>query len=157
MNDKNKTNEIKKLFSKRDEVWKKCFQEYDEYRKLINDKVSEIFDFKGKFLQIQDSLFSDNPIYMLCDDISIGLNGDRLLVTLRGYGFTYNISDYSDFLFANLKGWFTYKIDLSGTPEEIVRQYKEIKIITKEEFNENFNKMLQNLADINKKYIDNEK
>ena len=149
---KEKLNEIFKLQDIKNKEWKKLLKKYQKYVDEYNEKVKNLCDFKGKFLKIEDEEdYKYSYLYCNTGALTKDLSGSQIIL-LRGYGFTYLITDWEDSTFCIWNQFFEHKINLE---EEfnIEKEFNKISYSSKEEFNKEFQKMIENVKVEHEKYI----
>ena len=125
---------------------------WNDYWDLKNEKDKELvktFDLTGKYITY--SKFNDDYIDYLyvdeqfeCHDIS----GENALM-LRGCGFKYRFTEYKDDTYVTYDQFYAIEIKL----DELEEQIKNIKEITKEEYESAFYKMIDDIKNEFPKYF----
>lgn len=110
----------------------------NELYEKINNKLMEIIDLEGKYIFIKE----DNK-YIYVEDVF--KHGE--IITVRGYGFNYQISDYVDWTFCHWDWMIDHKIFINC---DIKEELSKISIIDKDEFDTQFEYMLDMLKDKHK-------
>lgn len=149
---KEKLNEIYKLQNIKNKEWEKLRKKYQKYVDEYNEKVKDLCDFEGKFLKIE---VEENYrySYLYCNTVMLtkDLSGNQVIL-LRGYGFTYLVTDYEDDTFCNWDQFFEHKIYI-GETSDIEKEFNKISYSSKEEFNKEFLTMIENIKIEHEKYI----
>lgn len=149
---KEKLNEIFKYQNIKDKEWKKLLRKYQKYVDEYNEKVKNLCDFEGKYLKIEDE--EDYKYsYLYCNTVMLkkDLSGNQIIL-LRGYGFTCLITDYEDSTFCVWNQYFEHKIYIEK-PFDVAKEFSKISYSSKEEFNKEFLKMIENVKAEHEKYI----
>lgn len=128
-------------------------KEYDAHSKeqhIISEKMRKLqldainLPWEGKYIKYID-VFDSNPIYMKVDHIRQSPEKiDRknpYSYTFKGFGFFGEFTGYDDATDFDWSYWFEFNI--TGNYTEFTKKVKKIEIITKEEFDEAFEKMLE--------------
>lgn len=147
-----KLKELEELENEKREKWNELHKEYDKVRLKYESKVEEIFNFKNKWILIDDTTW-DYKTYMRCETVMKGkdLSGNPI-VLLRGYGFKWSVTDYEDETYSNWDEMIEYNIDISEQAN-IQRQLAYIKELTVSEFNDVFYKMISEITNRHEKNI----
>lgn len=147
-----KLQELAKLEKEKQNKWNEIYKEYDEVRKKYEAKVLEVFDFKDKWLLIDDTDFGYKT-YMRCETVMDGkdLSGNPRIL-LRGYGFKWSVTQYADETYCTWDEMIEFNIHTSDQ-SNIQRQLAYIKEITVNEFNDAFYKMIGELSKHHEKLI----
>jgi hypothetical protein len=136
-----KLKELEQLENEKREKWNELHKEYDKVRLKFESKVEEIFDFKNKWILIDDTCW-DYQIYMRCETVMKGKNlSGNPIILLRGYGFKWAVTDYEDETYCNWDEMIEYDIDASDQAN-IQQQLAYIKELNVSEFNDSFYKMI---------------
>lgn len=145
-----KLKELEELENEKREKWNELHQEYDKVRIEYENKVQEVFNFKNKYILIDDTSWGYKT-YMYCETVMKGknLSGNPELL-LRGYGFKWSITDYEDETYCNWDEMMEYNIDMSEQAN-IQKQLAYIKELTTNEFNEAFYEMINDITCRHKK------
>ena len=151
---KEKLNEIYKLQNIKNKEWEKLRKKYQKYVDEYNEKVKDLCDFKGKFLKIEDEE-NYRYSYLYCKTVMLteDLSGNKVIL-LRGYGFTYIITQYEDETFCNWDQFFEHKIYIEET-SDVEKEFGKISYSSKDEFNKEFFTMIENIKAEHEKYICN--
>lgn len=128
-------------------------KEYDAHSKeqhIISEKMRKLqleainLPWEGKYIKYID-VFDSTPIYMKVDHIRQSPEKtDRknpYSYTFKGFGFFGEFTGYDDATDFDWSYWFEFNI--TGNYTEFTKKVKKIEIITKEEFDEAFEKMLE--------------
>lgn len=152
---KNNINRIKELKESLNETYKKCFQEYHEQKEKYKDEMLKVFNFEKKYLKFFDRY--EREVYMFCDWITHhndSYDGDRDLLYFSGYGFTYEFTPYNDSTYVQWDELFQTEMDISENVD-IEKEFSKIEIITEDEYNSVFDKMIDKLKEHHKKQLEN--
>lgn len=127
------------IHNQREKLWKLTQKRQNLYK--------DMFDFEGKFIKYT---FVDDPLYMFVDEVC--KSGDEVLI--RGYGFKYFYSEYDD---CNYATYDTFeRITLTKAQlNRIDDVLNNFKVITKEEYISEFNKLYKGLYNNLMKRIEN--
>lgn len=129
---------------------------YDSFRKTfdkVKDKYNEalldIFNFEDEYIKIKED---GRYIFMKCSEVfkHSDLSG-RAILTIRGYGFHWAVTAYNDYTFCSWDAWMDHNILLEQSDDNIIKDFSNISIITKEEFNRAFEKMISELIEYHEK------
>ena len=145
-----KLKELDKIEKEKREKWNELHDKYDKIRQKYEAKVEEIFNFKNKWILIDDTCWG-YKIYMRCETVMKGkdLAGNQRIL-LRGYGFKWSITDYEDETYCNWDEMIEFNIDMSEQAN-IQKQLAYIKELTVSEFNEAFYKMIDEITNRHQK------
>jgi hypothetical protein len=148
MNLNDKIDQIKELENQSKIEHDKAYAKYNKIRERVANKYKEIFNFEGKYLKIKHSICDDIYTYMYCERVrkSQNINNENI-ISLYGYGFEYEITDYEDDTFVHWTEW----MERDFKTYDVINELKRIEVITKNDFNNEFHKMI---ASISKKHID---
>lgn len=147
-----KLKELDQLENEKREKWNELHKEYDKVRLKFEAKVEEIFNFKNKYILIDDTSWGYQT-YMHCETVMRGNDLSRNpRVLLRGYGFKWAVTDYEDETYCNWDEMIEYNIDISDQAN-IQRQFAYIKELTVSEFNDAFYKMIGEISNRHEKNI----
>lgn len=149
-----KLNEIHKLQNIKSKEWEKLYKKYQKYVDEYNKKVKDLCDFEGKFLKIED-VENYRYSYLYCHTVMLteDVSGNKVIL-LRGYGFTYIITQYEDDTFCNWDQFFEHKIYIEET-SDVEKEFGKISYSSKDEFNKEFLIMIENVKVEHEKYICN--
>lgn len=149
-----KLNEIYKLQNIKSKEWKKLYKKYQKYVDEYNEKVKDLCDFEGEFLKIEDEE-NYRYSYLYCNTVMLteDLSGNKVIL-LRGYGFTYIITQYEDDTFCNWNQFFEHKIYIEET-SNVEKEFGKISYSSKEEFDKTFHTMIEDIKIEHEKYICN--
>jgi hypothetical protein len=147
-----KLKELEQLEKEKREKWNELHNEYDKVRAKYESKVEDIFDFKNKYILIDDTSWGYQT-YMYCETVMKGkdLSGNSR-VLLRGYGFKWSVTAYEDETYCNWDEMIEFNIDMSEQAN-IQKQLAYIKELTVSEFNEAFYKMIGEISNRHEKNI----
>lgn len=151
---KEKLNEIYKLQNIKTKEWEKLRKKYQKYVDEYNEKVKDLCDFEGKFLKIEDEE-NYRYSYLYCNTVMLTKDlSDNQIILLRGYGFTYIITQYEDDTFCNWDQFFEHKIYI-GETFDVEKEFDKISYSSKEEFDKAFHTMIEDIKIEHSKYIEN--
>lgn len=149
MNLEHKINQIKELEKQLKIERDKVYTKYTKIRERIANKYKEIFNFEGQYLKIKHSVYDDAHTYMYCERVRKSQNiNNEDVINLHGYGFEYEITNYDDDTFVHWTEW----MERDFKTYDVINELKRIEVITKNDFNNEFHKMI---ASMTKKHIDN--
>jgi hypothetical protein len=123
---------------------------WGKYREIADAKqkeIEELFDYKGKFICVDD----DDYLYVEEQFPHKKISNGEPVIVLRGQGFKYLITSYHDSTYATWDQFHEYDIEINSAERNI----SKIKIITKEEYLNKFEKMLEDIKKKHYKYIEN--
>ena len=151
---KEKLSEIYKLQNIKSKEWEKLRKKYQKYVDEYNEKVKDLCDFEGKFLKIEDEE-NYRYSYLYCNTVMLteDLSSNKVIL-LRGYGFTYIITQYEDDTFCNWDQFFEHKIYI-GETFDVEKEFDKISYSSKEEFDKAFHTMIEDIKTEHEKYICN--
>lgn len=149
---KEKLNNIREYQKVKNEKWESLYKTYQKYIDKYNEKVKDLCDFEGKFLKIE---VEENYryAYLYCNTVMLtkDLSGNQIIL-LRGYGFTYLVTDYEDDTFCNWDQFFEHKIYIESH-SNVEKEFEKISYSNEEEFNEAFYKMLDDIKSEHESYL----
>ena len=120
---------------------------YDKYRQVRDEEEKElasIFNMKGKFLCIDDEKY----LYVNEQFEHRNISDGQPIIVLRGQGFRYIITPYTDATYMNWDQFFSHEFKICDIESEIPK----LKEITEEEYNEAFCKMVEDIKKEHFKY-----
>lgn len=128
---------------------------YTRAQSKLKEDIIKLFDFNKKFIKTVDP--KDNTVsYLWCDNIDVFYDIDsEPVISLGGYGFSYLITNYRD---ASWASWDEIKERTYNVSFGYSGILDMITVITEDEFNSEFNNMLNRIAKrhaINMTYIKN--
>lgn len=156
---------IDDLHKEKDKLWKKYWKICDE----ITKKEIKKYDFEGKYVKIYGSVSGDNPIYMHVESNSISYKPfdtqkDRYIY-LKGHGFKSYLGPYTDSNNVRYSQWWDEYVKLADflkyeemrkalklQPEDFSFNCNSIIEITKEEYYNEFKKVIGGMFDAFYKY-----
>lgn len=149
---KEKIEKLQRIQNRLDKEYEKAIKKYRKMKAEVSDGFVEIFDFKDKFIKKLDLFDDGDYTYMYCTDVwkSKDFNGNVVL-RLRGNGFFWNISPYSDSTYNRWAEWFDIEIKLDQSFSDLEKELKRITVITADEFDAAFNKMISEMSKRHKK------
>lgn len=144
-----KLKRLKELQSDLNTSYNSFRKKFDKAKEKYNEALLNIFNFEDKYIKIK---IDDKYMYMKCSDVfKHGDLSGRANLIIRGYGFHWIITPYDDYTFSSWDAWIEHKILLEQYDEDIIKEFNNISIITKEEFNEAFEKMISDIIDYHNK------
>lgn len=162
---KSKEEIMEGLYEKRDELWKKYWKVCDE----ITKKEIEQYDFTGKYVKIYGTIANSNPIYMHVENNKVTYKpGDKTkerYILLQGHGFKSCFGEYTDSNYADYTQWWDTYVKLNDflryeemrktmkiTPDDFSYICNSITEITKDEYYNEFRKLIKGMIDAFYKY-----
>lgn len=129
-------------------AYDEAFEKYEELKDKYNNKIKEVFNYEDKYLIID---MDEQHCYLRCDECfkTRDLSGEDVIL-LRGYGFSWIITDYSDATYASWDFFFEHKIRLSDQ-WNIKDELSKIKETDKADFDSAFYRMINELTEDHKK------
>lgn len=122
---------------------------WGKYREIADAKqkeIEELFDYKGKFICVDDDY-----LYVEEQFPHKKISSGEPVIVLRGQGFKYLITPYTDSTYAKWDQFHEYDLEINSAERNI----SKIKIISKEEYLNKFEKMLEDIKIEHYKYIEN--
>lgn len=134
------TNIKSKYKTLKNEAWSKYLDISEEEKK----EIMSLFDMEYEFLCI------DNKIYLCVNEQfeHRSINDNEPIIVLRGQGFKYLVTPYTDATFMNWDQFYSYEFKIKDIESEL----KKIKKITKEEYDSAFEKMMEEIKKEHYKY-----
>lgn len=142
------------------EEYKKIREKYSSLRMELHEKqnalyneereeLAKLVNFKDKYLFISDGL---HVKYLYVDE---QFNHQDILtkepiIILRGQGFNYLYTSYCDDTFASWDQFYSHEIKIDNLDQEL----RNIKEISKEEYDEAFEKMIEGMIIEHKNYFE---
>ena len=145
----NKLKRLKELQADVNTSYKSFRKKFDKAKEAYNEALLDVFNFEDKYIKIKrDSKY----MYIKCSEVfkHSDLSGRPNLI-IRGYGFHWIITPYHDYTFSSWDAWIEHKILLEQSDDDIIKEFSNISIITKEEFDEAFEKMISDLIEYHEK------
>lgn len=144
---KEKIEKLQRIQNRLDKEYEKAIKKYRKMKAEVSDGFVEIFDFKDKFIKKLDLFDDGDYTYMYCTDVwkSKDFNGNVVL-RLRGNGFFWNVSPYSDSTYNRWAEWFDIEIKLDQSFSDLEKELKRFTVITADEFDAAFNKMISEMS-----------
>lgn len=150
---KNAIKKIKELKKELVNSYQKYFQTYKIEQEKYKKELLKVFNFENKYLKILDKW--DNTVYMFCDWITEDnddYNDNENYLYLRGYGFKYEFTPYSDSTYVIWDENICTEINISEA--EVEKTFSNIQIISENDFDIAFNDMVKNLNKHHKKQLE---
>ena len=145
----NKIEQIKEIENQCQIEREKAYKKYYKLRDKVANLYKNIFDFEAQFIKIKHSVYDDAYTFMYCERVRKSQNiNNEDVINIHGYGFEYEISDYEDSTFVHWTEW----MDRDFKTYDVVNELKRIEVITENEFNNEFHKMV---ALMTKRHKDN--
>ncbi len=143
---------IDELTNKRRELYNKISEINEEIRQI---RLNEIhLDIEGKFIKYK-SMFGIEHYCYVTDVISVESEGNtKFSYLIRGHGFCGEFTGYGDATSFNWSYWHEFNIE-SNDIDFLKKQLENIEIITKEEFDKEFEEQVSNLIDYKTRYCYN--
>ena len=114
------------------------------------EELTKLVNFKDKYLIISDGLYDDKYIYVDKQFNHQDISTKEPVIVLRGQGFNYSFTIYSDDTYASWSQFCSHEIKIDNLDQEL----RNIKEISKEEYNEAFEKMIEGMINEHKKYFE---
>ena len=143
------------------EEYKKIREKYSSLRMELREKqnalyrdeqeeLAKLVNFKNKYLFISDGLCGK---YLYVDEQfnHQDISTKEPVIVLRGQGFNYLYTSYYDDTFASWDQFYSYEIKIDNLDQEL----RNIKEISKEGYDEAFEKMIEGMIIKHKKYFEN--
>lgn len=152
---KEKIEKLQRTQNRLDKEYEKAIKKYRKMKAEVSDGFVEIFNFKDKFIKQLDIFDDGDYTYMYCTDVwkSKDFNGN-IVLRLRGNGFFWNVSPYSDSTYNRWAEWLDIEIRLDQSSSDLEKELKRFTVITAEEFDDAFNKMLSDMSKRHKKNME---
>ena len=133
----NKTEEYNKIVSNYKPLKEKAWEEYQKILNQERESLIKMFDLEGKFIKICGEY--EIPKYMYVENsFKHQSASNNPIFILRGQGFSGFVSEFAEDTYMGWSEFFEHTIYISNLESEI----KNIEIITEEEYNEAFEKLL---------------
>ena len=143
--------DLERLHNEEQRIRQRIFEIQKEV-KLIELKKLDLSKFQNKYIVYTEDGIED---YMYVKEIltdSIRYTNFDFHYVLIGYGFTGELSGYSDSTWLN---WdYSSEIYLYGMMDEFGKKTGKIKIITKEEFDQKFLKLLKKIEEMHEEKME---
>lgn len=128
-----------KLQEEAKEKSRKAWEEYQKVSEIKSDILLQLVDLRGKYIKTEEGDY----LFVSEEFETTWHHNDRIpAILLRGLGFSYSYSPYWDDCYSNWDRGYEIWIRLDQEFESDIRKITEI---TKEEFNQAFDKMLEGL------------
>ena len=139
-----KFNELKILKEEKNKAWEKYRKKYEKEVKKYNEKLLEIFNFTDKYVKIE---YEENAFhYIRVDSVFETDYFSDGAICIRGYGFSWEITEYSDMTGNTWDEMFSYYLPI-GPNHNIPEELNKITVITAEEFDDEFHKMINSITE----------
>ena len=146
---KNKLKLLKKLQADVNTSYKNFRENFEKEKLKYNDALLDIFNFEGKYIKIKTD---DTYMYMKCHEVfKYGGLSEKAKLIIKGYGFYWVVTPYNDYTFSSWDACMEHSILLEEYDEDIITEFNNISIITKEEFNKAFEKMISKINNYHNK------
>lgn len=131
------------LNAEKEAAYRSYREAYDVAIKKYNEELCKLLPFKDKFVKIKT--YIGNIIYLRVDELfkHKSINNSNDVIILRGYGFTYEFTDYADATYGHWDFFTSYEINLSHSDLNTI--INDIHIIDKDKFNKAFEEMINNI------------
>ena len=145
----------------------KTIEELTKERSELHDKISEInekirqirlneinLDIEGKFIKYTSIFGLTHYCYVtevIFDKLANEYGNTRFSYLIRGHGFCGEFTGYGDATSFDWSYWHEFHIEASDI-EVLKKQVENIEIITKEEFDIEFEKQVADLLEYQEKY-----
>ena len=143
---------IDELTNKRSELYDKIYEINEEIRQI---RLNEIhLDIEGKFIKYKSMFGIEHYCYVtdvIFDKLAVEYGNTKFSYLIRGHGFCGEFTGYSDETSFNWSYWHEFNIE-STDIDFLKKQVESVEIITKEEFDKEFEKQVSNLIDYKAKY-----
>lgn len=141
------------------EEYKKIREKYSSLRMELREKqnalyrdeqeeLAKLVNFKNKYLFISGGLH-DKYLYVDEQFNHQDISTRQPIIVLRGQGFNYRYTFYSDNTYASWDQFYSHEIKIDNLDQEL----RNIKEISKEDYNEAFEKMIEGMIDEHKNYF----
>ena len=145
-------NIIEKLEKKREKIYEKLF-EIDE--QIRNAKISSInLDIEGKYIRYKDVFGIVHYCHVtdvMSDELYCANHDTKYAYLIRGHGFDGEFTGYGDATNFYWSYWYEFTIS-SIDIDNFVKEVNKIEIITKEEFENEFETQWSKLKNYKEKY-----
>lgn len=143
---------IDELTNKRRELYDKISEINEEIRQI---RLNEIhLDIEGKFIKYKSMFGIEHYCYVtdvIFDKLASDYGDTKFSYLIRGHGFCGKFTGYGDATDFNWSYWHEFLIEANGI-DFLKKQVENIEIITKEEFDKEFEEQVSNLIDYKTKY-----
>ena len=143
-----KQEEYNKIVSKYKPLLEKAWEEYQNILNQERESLIKMFDLEGKFIKIGGEDEIPKYMYVTSSFQHKGPTNEHSFI-LRGQGFTGIVTEYTDSTFMSWDQFFNHTIYIS----DLEREIKNIEIITEEEYNEAFEKLLLEIKQEHYNYL----
>lgn len=152
---KEKIEKLQRMQNRLEKEYEKAIKKYRSMKAEVSDGFVEIFDFKDKFIKQLDLFDEGDYTYMYCTDVwkSKDFN-ENIILRLRGYGFFWNVNEFEDSTYNRWAEWLDIEIRLDQSSSDLEKELKRIEIISAEEFDNAFNKMISEMVKRHKENIE---
>lgn len=137
-------NQVKEKYKPvKENAWQKYIKAIDKEKK----ELSNIFNMEGKFICV------DNEKYLYVNEQfnHKNISDGEPIIVLRGQGFRYLITAYNDATYMDWDQYFSHEFKV----KDIEREITKIKEITKEEYNNAFDNMMEQIKKEHHRYTNN--
>ena len=143
---------IDELTNKRSELYDKIYEINEEIRQI---RLNEIhLDIEGKFIKYKSMFGIEHYCYVtdvIFDKLATEYGNTKFSYLIRGHGFCGEFTGYGDATSFNWSYWHEFLIEANDI-DFLKKQVENIEIITKEEFDKEFEEQVSNLIDYKTKY-----
>lgn len=144
---------IEELAKERDELYDKINNINEQIRQI---RISEIhLDIEGKYIKYKDIFGYEHYCYVtdvMFNKLAAEYRNTKYSYLIRGHGFCGEFTGYGDSTSFQWSYWYEFHIE-STDIDDLKRQVDNVQIITKEEFDEQFNLCLENIKEYKESYI----
>lgn len=130
---------IKQLINKRQEAYVTFREAYDKACEDFSNELMKILPYENQYVKIQSSLYGFTKYIKVIETFK---HGDEIII--RGYGFHSEFTEYVDATYAIWDYMCSHKLKI----DEIEKEISSISIITKKEFTEAFQQMINQMQDV---------
>ena len=144
----NKTEEYNKIVSNYKPLKEKAWEEYQKILNQERESLIKMFNLEGKFIKIGGVDETPKYMYVTTSFQQKTFSNEHSFI-LRGQGFTGIVTEYDDSTYMSWDQFLEYIIYISNLESE----FKNIEIITEEEYNEAFEKLLLEIKQEHYNYL----
>lgn len=144
------TEEYKKIREKYSSLRMELREKQDTLYRDEQEELAKLVNFKNKYLFISGGL-PNKYLYVDEQFNHQDISTKEPVIVLRGQGFNYIYTPYCDDTFASWDQFYSHEIKIDNLDQEL----RNIKEISKEEYNEAFEKMIEGMILEHKNYFEN--
>jgi hypothetical protein len=145
----NMTEEYKKIREKYSSLRMELREKQNALYRDEQEELAKLVNFKDKYLIISGGLYDDKYLYVDEQFNHQDISTKEPVIVLRGQGFNYCFTIYSDDTYAFWNQFCSHEIKIDNLDQEL----RNIKEISKEEYNEAFEKMIEGMIIEHKNYF----